>query len=251
MRKILFSFIFIVTISLSGFSQESHKIFNDLLGEYVKVGIVDYQGLSKDRRLSEYINFLKTTNPNLITSESELLAFWTNAYNAYTLKIIVDNYPLKSIKDINDPIWRGGKTVWDKELVIIDGRKMSLNHIEHKIIRPKFLEPRVHFALVCAARGCTPLRAEVYKKEIIDFQLNDQAQVFLSNKNKNNFDLKNKIANISAIFKWYKDDFGNSEKEVLQYIIKFLPNDLAEIINSDIDLWKIKYTHYDWSLNGS
>lgn len=242
--------VFIVCMNVfmfSCFAQKPHQLFSEILKDYVVNGAVDYESLRRDLRLEKYIDYLAKTDPKKILSKDSLLAFWINAYNAYTLKIICDNYPLKSIKDLN-PKW-SFKTVWDKDFVIINNKKMSLGDIEHKIIRPQFRDPRVHFALVCAAKGCPILRSQAYRGEKLNTQLDEQARSFLVDKEKNSFDLKNKIANISPILRWYSKDFGPNQESVLKYIAKFLPKAIAQSVKKEARNWKVRYRHYDWSLN--
>ncbi|MFQ5584437.1 MAG: DUF547 domain-containing protein [Calditrichia bacterium] len=234
-------------------AQEKHAIFSEILKEYVVNSLVTYESLRNDSRLETYLGQLSSTNPDEISDEKERLAFWINAYNAYTLKIVCDNYPLKSIKDLNT----GGtiiayalkKTVWDKDFVVINNRKMTLNNIEHKIVRPIFKDPRAHFALVCAARSCPPLRNEAYEGFKLDDQLNGQGRIFLNDINMNYFEPEKKIAHLSKILDWYGKDFGDSDEEILLFITRFLPGDLAAAIRAEPKEWKIKHTKYDWSLN--
>ncbi len=167
--KVLLSVIFISIISAQyNYSQDSVsvKIYDNLLHKYVVNGLVDYENLAKDKDLEKYIDALSKFDPTRLTNKNDKLAFWINAYNAYTLKVIVDNYPISSINELHS----GGRiiahvfktTVWDKDFVVINNKKMTLNNIEHDIIRPKFKDPRIHFALVCAAVSCSPLRNEAY-----------------------------------------------------------------------------------------
>ena len=138
-----------------------HRLFSELLSTYVHDGIVNYKKLKSDKRLAEYIGWLSKADPDALPNEKEQLAFWINAYNAYTLKIICDNYPVESINDLHT----GGlvigsvlkTTVWDKKFVVVNGNTMTLNTIEHEIVRPKFNDPRGHFALVCASKSCPQL----------------------------------------------------------------------------------------------
>lgn len=234
-------------------AQESHLLFTRLLKDYVRDGRVDYKGLSQDKRLDVYLKQLSETEPDKLPSAKDKLAFWINVYNAYTLKLIRDNYPLKSINTLH----RGGlviasllkNTAWDQGFVIAGGKKMTLNEVEHKILRPMFKEPRIHFAIVCAAKGCPPLRSEAYEAARLDSQLNEQGRVFLSQAGKNSFDLKNKTAHISPIFGWFRKDFGKDRKSVLLFIAEFLEPGTAEAIRQNAGNWRISYTYYDWSLN--
>lgn len=112
-----------------------------------------------------------------------------------------------------------------------------------------FKDARIHFAIVCAAKGCPPLRSEAFEATRLDEQLDDQTREFLSQTEKNNFDLDNKTARISPIFSWFKKDFRMEAKTVLEYIAPFLDTDVAESIKADPKAWRIKKTYYDWSLN--
>ena len=232
---------------------ENHSVFTDLLSAHVQGGEVDYKNLCQDNNLDLYIEQLSNTDPENLSTREAKLAFWLNAYNAYTLKIICDNYPLKSINELHT----GGlifgavtrQTVWHKKLVTINNELTSLDHIEHKIIRPIFKEPRIHFAIVCAAKGCPPLRNEAYEADVMDEQLNDQSEIFLSQKDKNNFDIKKRVARISPIFSWFKKDFVAESGSLLEYLVPFIDEEIGASIKNDPRGWRIKYTEYDWSLN--
>ena len=231
----------------------AHADFTSLLDDYVDGDRVDYAELCKDDRLDSYIARLAATDPTTITDDKTRLAFWTNAYNAYTLKIICDNYPLKSIRDLHF----GGliigtvtkKNAWDRKFVVIGGKEYSLNNIEHDIIRPEFKDARAHFALVCAARSCPPLRPEAFEGATLDEQLDDQGRVFLAQTDKNRFDDDKKIAYLSKIMDWYGGDFGSNDEAILVYLLPFLPEDAADNIRANPGAWDIKHTEYDWSLN--
>lgn len=251
MIKTFVAIFLLLTISLS--AEDRHALFTSVLKKNVQNGRVNYQELCKDPDLGKYISFLEASDPEKFTDDKERLAFWINAYNAYTLKIICDHYPVKSINDLHS----GGKvigtvfktTIWDKEFVVINHKNTSLNNIEHKIIRPEFRDFRTHFALVCASKSCPPLRSEVYEGSKLDQQLNDQAKLFLSDASRNRFEVAARKASISKIFDWYKKDFGNDESQVLLAISKFLPDQIAKNIQSAPDKWKVDYLDYDWSLN--
>lgn len=238
-------------MSVSG--EEQHALFSSVLKKYVQNGKVNYKELCKDPDLGKYISFLESSNPESFTNEKDRLAFWINAYNAYTLKIICDHYPVKSINDLHS----GGTvlghvfktTIWDKEIVVINHKATSLNNIEHKIIRPVFKDFRIHFALVCAAKSCPALRPEAYEGSKLDQQLDDQAKFFLSDSSKNRFDVAAQKASISKIFDWYQKDFGEAKSEVLLAISKYLPDQIRKSIQSAPNKWEIDYTNYDWSLN--
>ncbi len=244
-----------------------HSLFTEILKEYVSDGKVNYRDLRNDNRLEEYISKLAASDPEKIQNDKAKLAFWINAYNAFTLKVICDNYPIKSINKLHfGGLYIGTllkKTVWDKNFVAINGKKISLNFIEHKIIRAATQDPKAefsqvctetpcplaHFALVCASKGCPPLRSEAYEGQKLDGQLSDQARIFFGDEAKNYFNIEKKEAHLSKILDWFADDFGENDEERLLFVSNFLPDTLAESIRAIPESWKIKHTKYDWSLN--
>jgi hypothetical protein len=234
-------------------ANESNLNFTNLLQKHVKHGLVNYSRLCSDPDLITTINQLSQTNPDTIRDRNNLLAFWINAYNAFTLKVICDNYPLKSINDLHF----GGlvigtvlkKTIWDKKFIEINKKEYSLNNIEHEIIRKQFNEPRAHFVLVCASIGCPPLLNEAFVGDKLNEQLEQQGKRFLQDSNKNVFDIDKKVARISKIFDWFDKDFGNDKKERLLFISRFLPGEIANDIRLNPEQWKVKHTKYNWDLN--
>lgn len=247
--------------------ENAHSLFTEILKEYVSDGKVNYRDLRNGNRLEEYISKLAATDPEKIQNDKAKLAFWINAYNAYTLKVITDNYPIKSINELHfGGLYIGTllkKTVWDKKFVVINGKKISLNFIEHKIIRAATQDPkaefsqvctetpcpRAHFALVCASKGCPPLRSEAYEGHKLDEQLADQAKIFFSDEERNYFNVEKREAHLSKILDWFADDFGKNDEDILLFVSGFLPDTLAESIRANPESWKIKHTKYDWGLN--
>ena len=230
-----------------------HELFTKILNDYVVNGFVKYNELKSDKRLDEYLIQLSKTDPEKISNKNDKLAFWINVYNAFTLKLIVENYPVESINDLHTGgLIIGqllGKTVWHKEWIKIGGKTLSLNNIEHDIIRKEFNEPRIHFALVCAAFSCPPLRFEAFEGFKLHEQLDDQAKMFFNDKNKNQFDIKTKTAKLSKILDWYDEDFGKNDEEVLKYVAQFLPDEISENINKNLSQWDIDFLSYNWDLN--
>lgn len=248
MKKIILIILLIIPSKL--FMQENH-LYTSLLKKYLKNGFVDYENLKEDKRFNQYLEKLLLTDPDELTRK-EKLAFWINAYNAFTLQIVCKNYPIESITDLNT----GGKiisyvfskTVWDTEYLIINNKKYSLNDIEHNILR-KMNEPRIHFAIVCASISCPKLRNEAYVSGKIESQLNDQANLFINDTTKNSFDLKSRKAELSKIFDWFEEDFGNTDEKVLKFIADYLPKILKNDINENSEKWEIDYKEYNWKLN--
>lgn len=213
-------------------AQTSHQVFNDLLNKHVSSdGAVSYKGFqSEEAKLDKYLANLKANHPNKSWPRNERLAYWINAYNAFTIKLILDNMPTTSIMDIY-----GGKA-WDVKWIELGSSFYSLNQIENDIIRPVFQEPRIHFAVNCAAKSCPPLRNEAYTAATLNDQLEEQTRKFIRNSQFNS--LKAKEIKISKIFEWYAVDFP--------MLIKFL-NDYSTIKISPNA--KITYFEYDWNLN--
>ena len=173
-----------------------HNAFTTLLKKYVTAdGVVDYKGFKKEQaKLQAYITSLSENMPTDNSSKKEKLAYWINAYNAMTVDLIVRNYPLKSIKDINDP--------WEQKLWTLDGNKYDLETIEHEILR-KMNEPRIHFAINCASFSCPPLLNEAFTEEKLEAQLTQVTKTFLADSKRNTIS-ENELE-ISKIFKWLRN----------------------------------------------
>lgn len=220
----------------------SHSIWDSLLQNHVSsTGQVNYQGFIQDSsRLNRYLDLMSSHHPNPKNwSQDEQLAYWLNAYNAFTVKIIVDNYPTASIKDIKNGI-PFVNSVWDIKFIHIEDAIYDLNNIEHGIVRPYFKEPRAHFALNCASISCPKLRTEAYTSEKLDAQLSEQARYFLANPVKNIIEDIQSIQ-LSKIFRWFKGDFTN-EGKLIEFLNRYAP------IQIDAHA-KIQYLDYDWRLN--
>lgn len=225
-----------------------NTLFSAVLKDYVHKGRVQYSALKKDKRLAEYIKQIKATSIQEIP-KNEIIPFWVNVYNAYTLFICCEHYPIKSINDIT-ALKSGNKdvTVWDYTFVELKDKKYSLNEIENTILRPLGV-PEIHFALVCAAKSCVPLRSEAYTADRLDNQLKEQATNFLNDRTKNSFDASKKLCSISKIFEWYGKDFGGNTVQILHYISNFLHQPYNTELKNKAKDWSIIYSEYDWSLN--
>ena len=217
-------------LSLSFFSQRSiHQRWNVELRKYVDTkGQVDYVNWYKNKEgLNAYIIVLKQNHPQEYWSKNQIKAYWINTYNALTIKIILDNFPIKSIKDIKNP--------WDDIIIKYDSKNYSLDEIEHNILR-KMNDPRIHFAINCASISCPKLLNKAYMPHKVEKQLDQASKRFLKSSNEIG---KNEIK-ISKIFLWFKKDFGNT-KNLLNFIEKYSSIKLANP--------KIKYLEYNWKLN--
>lgn len=230
-----------------------HALFDSLLVEFVNEdGLVDYAGIKEHHALDDYLTVLSNTNPDEL-SEMDAIAFWINAYNAYTIKLIVDNYPVGSIREISPFRIKGLRLAIPKinspfeyELAQINGESLSLDDIEHGILRKRFDEPRIHFALVCASISCPPLRREAFTGESLNHQLDDQARLFLTDTTKNDISEEGPLY-LSKIFDWFQGDFADSKKGLQVYLSQYFEGSIRDQLASGT--YKIKYLNYDWSLN--
>lgn len=217
---------------------------DDLLKTHVTNGSVDYTALKKDPQLSAVVKELSNTPLSRIRQTPQsAMAFWINVYNIFTLKLITDNWPVKSIMDLDN-----GK-VWDRKWILIDGKTYSLNQIENEIIRPMG-DPRIHFALVCAATSCPPLRNEAYTADKLDKQLDDQGRTFIGNKKLNRFSSSDQRAKVSKIFEWYGADFGSTSADLIRFLAPYAPSAARSSMKAAPSGWKVSYLPYDWSING-
>ncbi len=209
-----------------------HSIWHSLISQYVSSsGAVIYSGFqSKQAELDAYLNELSKNPPQSTWSRNEIMAYWINAYNAFTVKLIVDNMPIKSIRDLD-----GGK-VWDRKWIKIGGKTYSLNNIENDILRPKYKDARIHFAVNCAAKSCPPLFNRAWTSGNLDNYFEQQATAFINNPKFNKI-TRSKVE-VSKIFEWYAADFGN----LIDYLNKYSK------VKIDKNA-KVSYMEYDWGLN--
>ena len=246
----------------------SYLEYSALLAEFVDGrGLVDYRGLKQNRsRLDDFSLSLKRVGSESYSGwkGEEQIALWINAYNALTLKAIVDHYPIESsfLSSLRFPknSIRQISGVWDKLLFSVMNEKVTLDQIEHRILRPEFKEPRIHVALVCAAVGCPPLRAEPYIGSRLDAQLDDQSRRFFADPKKFLIDRDKGRVFLSPILDWYGKDFlpayatekgfsghDRVERATLNFAAGYIaPDDRSYLENGD---YKVEYLDYDWSLN--
>ncbi len=242
--KIFFQLLIVVGFNLTGADSApiSHKLLDEILRRYVsEKGWIDYRGLKDDpQQLQEYLDLLSNNHPNDSWSRNEQLAYWINAYNAFTLSLIIEKYPVESIKDIGSWIQIPFvNTPWDIKFIEIGDKTYDLNNIEHDILRSEFEEPRIHFAIVCASYSCPRLSRQAYTAKNLDAQLNAAARDFLNDPGKNIIDaIKPRV---SKIFSWFGGDF-KKKTSLREYI-----NQYADVkIKSEA---KISFLEYDWRLN--
>lgn len=222
----------------------THESWTKLVKKHVGTdGLVDYKGFIKDKaELEAYLKQVSDNPPPQTATNNDKIAYWLNAYNAFTIKLIIDHYPVKSIKDL------GGKhqvifinTPWDIKFFNIGGKTMTLNRIEHRILRRDYTEPRIHFALNCASMSCPKLRREAYEGTKLDEQLTSQAREFLRDTSRNQ--ISEDPPQMSAIFSFYGKDMTKwSGKTLVGFINQYAPVKLKEDA-------KLEYMDYNWDLN--
>lgn len=224
-----------------------HEAWNEILSTYVQNGRVGYGDLKKNpsdmHKLNAYIDALGKADISGF-DRKDRLAFWTNAYNAFTLKLILGNHPLKSIRDIKNP--------WKQKVWLAAGQRLSLDDVEHIKLRKDLKEPRIHFAIVCASIGCPDLYNKAFFAADIYTVFGARARSFFASPK--NFFIKQSetetVLYISKIFKWFAGDFGKNKKERIEFILPFLTESSAARIKNAQKV-TIKYLDYDWSLNGT
>lgn len=232
--------------------EQNHQKWTDVLKKYqTPKGLVKYEKLkkdtaeNKDHPFNSYISDLQGVSfKNYNTfSKDEKMAFLINAYNALTIKLIIDNHPVASIKKIGGWFTKP----WSIEFFsLLGGKIKALDPIEHKWIRPKFKDYRIHAAVNCASASCPPLRNEAFVAERLNEQLDDQMKAWIEDSNRNQVSSQSKTWSVSKIFDWYESDFEKWGGGVTKVINKHLEKPLETEALSKV---KLKYLPYDWSLN--
>lgn len=240
MKYLITSLILIAPFFIK--AQPSHSDFDALLKEHVNSqGGVNYKAFKSDeQKLNTYLEAMKQNSPSDIWNDNEKLIYWINVYNALTIQLILKYYPLKSIKDIGSSIQIPFvNTPWDIECFEVGEKELSLNNIEHGIIRKDFEEPRIHFALVCAAVSCPKLLNEAYDANRLDEQLTAQTKAFLANPSKNKIS-KDRLQ-LSKLFNWYGGDFRKNGT-LVEFLNKYSTIEIDKKA-------KTSFLDYDWGLN--
>ena len=221
-------------------SDDPRAIFDKILKSHVVDGAVDYASISPDE-LQPYLDFVANMDVSKLKTTQEQVAFYVNAYNALSIKGILNGKSPSSLL--------GRLKFFKRVEYVIAGESMDLYDFEHKIIRP-LGEPRIHFALVCASKSCPKLRSERYDVSRLDAQLDENAIDFVNDTTKNQFDTEKNKARLSKIFEWFTEDFVTDERTLQQYIAPYVKDEsVAAILQNNG--FKIKHLEYDWSLNGT
>jgi len=234
------------SLSATAFQNESdlvHHAFDQLLKKYVAGENVRYgrwkESTEDQKALQHYINQLSRQSPSK-WGHPEGLAFWINLYNALTLNLILENYPVASIKDTGSLF----KSPWNKKIISIEGKRLTLNNIENDIIRPQFKDARIHFALNCAALSCPPLAAGAFLPSQLNSQLDAATKSALQKSRW--LKIENGQLQVTKIFDWYSDDFVKDSGSVQQFIYKYLPSLQREVKEKRL---KLEFMSYNWQLN--
>lgn len=261
---IIISFLFFLNISFASDFDHNHSIWNQLLEKYVHMNeeqvssFVDYSSfLANEIELDKYLKLLSEVNKDVYDNwtKSQQLSFLINAYNAFTIKLILTEYPdINSIRNIT-PFFR---SPWKIEFFELFGKKRHLDWLEHEVIREKgvFDEPRIHFAVNCASIGCPMLLNQAYIYSLLENQLEFVTKQFLSDKSRNYFDENRNRLYISRIFNWYKEDFelGFRNTFSVEEFLSLYSEELSHDYNScqiikNISYNRLSYTSYNWNLN--
>jgi len=227
-----------------------HSVWNGLLGKYVDdSGGVNYAALQASAQdsaaLDHYINTLSTASSTLPADRNNTMAFWVNAYNAVTVKGILQEFPTTSIR--NHTSETGGYNLWKNLMLNVGGRQVSLDSIEHKLLRPMG-DGRIHFAIVCAAKSCPRLLNEAYTGQKIESQLVINAKHFFSQPQNFQYDRGSRAFRMSAILEWFGSDFGQGQAAQLRAIASYLPTQEAQAAASQNSV-SVSYLNYNWDLN--
>ncbi len=227
----------------------NHEAFTALLKSHIRqdntgLNRVDYAALKTSQpALQRYIEYLTAQKVSSLNKD-EQFALWANLYNALTLDVVLAAYPVKSIRDIDISPGLFSNGPWGKKLVTIEGQSLSLDDIEHKILRPIFKDPRVHYAVNCASVGCPNLAKSAFTGAELDSQLEEAAKAYINSTR--GVKLNNGQLSISKIYSWFQKDFGSGETAILNHLKKYANPPLKAKLQkaSSIDGY-----FYDWNLN--
>ena len=230
------------------YDQIDHAAYDQLLQTYVDDnGLVNYkawQANAADRQaLQNYLNQLSRADNSIRSTKNGKLAYWINAYNALTIEGILRVYPTTSIRNHTPKI---GYNIWDNLKLTSGDELVSLNHIEHEILR-KMSEPRIHFAIVCASIGCPRLLNQAYTADQLEEQLAGIATDFFSRAKNLTVDAGNKTLRFNQILSWFGSDFGRTQADQLRTIYNYLPQEAQAVLSAGG--YRIDYLEYDWNLN--
>lgn len=234
----------------------THAAWSRILAAHLRGEDFDYAALKRDSApLDRYLASLQAVESETFDAwtREQRFAFWINAYNAYTIRRVIEGYPVKSIKDLGTL----AQPVWDQRFIplahlapALERKSLSLNDLEHAILRPTFADPRIHAAVNCASKGCPRLLDHAYTAGVLDQQLEQMTTRWLRESERNRFDPKSRTAHLSRIFDWYGNDFGKTPAERLAWIARYAPPEHRPwLTGRDAERVVIRYLDYDWALN--
>lgn len=227
-----------------------HGAWDDFLTRYVTTGNdginrVRYRAVTSQsgQALGGYVVALQAV-PVRRLNRREQLAYWINLYNAVTVKLVLEHYPVRSIRDIDISPGLFADGPWDKKLLTIEGERLSLNDIEHRILRPLWQDPRIHYALNCASLGCPNLGAQAYSTATLEAELDGAAKAYVNHPRGARIEGDKLV--VSSIYSWFRDDFGGSDTAVIAHLRRYAAPPLATMLESVSTVGK---DEYDWALN--
>ncbi len=246
-RRAAFAAAIVVTFFLV---QESypfdHSKFDHTLRQYVdEEGLVDYNGIARDKDFSDYIESLESANVDTLSRDGQL-AFWINAYNAITIDKVIKWKPEKSVRETFVPgVWTSTKFFTSREHVVARER-MSPDDIEHEILRKRFKDPRIHFAIICASSSCPKLPRFAYREKDVQDKLEEETRKYISSDRGVRIDRAENTLYLSKIFDWFESDFNAKSGSVMSFIRPYLREDVVSFLQREP---KIDHIHYNWALN--
>jgi len=250
LRILLTAMVLVMTTAPPGLSSESpgfdHSGFDEILQRHVDdKGLVDYGGIADSRVFAGYVESLKTADTGRMSAD-ERLAFWINAYNAVTIDKVIRWKPKKSVRESFIPgLWKSTKFFRTREHVVA-GRRLSPDDIEHDILRKRFKDPRIHFALICASRGCPPLPRSAYTGGNVQASLDAVTREYVNSDRGIRIDRSANRLFISRIFDWFAGDFVAHSGSVVEFLKPYLENDARQFLTEEPG---VSYLTYDWALN--
>jgi hypothetical protein len=229
-----------------------HKVWQQLLDKYLVssdasgVNLFAYGKVSKSdkKSLQHYLNKMQAQTPTQF-NKAEQKAYWINLYNALTVQLILDNYPLKSITKLGGNLFSFGP--WDDDAAIVSGEALSLNDIEHTILRPIFTDPRIHYAVNCASYSCPNLSAQAFTANNTEQELDKGARAYVNHAR--GVKIQGDVLLMSSIYHWYIDDFGGDESSLIKHFKQYASKDLHEKLTRFENLEGNIEHDYDWNLN--
>jgi hypothetical protein len=222
-------------------SDQAHSLFDVVLKQHVRDGNVNYTAIKQDEHFFQYLTQLEQANPESLQTDKEQLAFWINAYNALSIKGVLDGLSPGSLF--------GRYKFFISTKHTVAGKEISLDDIEKKIIIP-YGDTRIHFAIVCASKSCPKLISEAYTAEKLDEQMHANAIDFLNDTEKNRIDTDKKRLKLSKIFDWFREDFEKESGSLTQYVARYIQDEeLMEKLKREP--FKVSFLKYNWNLNGT